>query len=95
MSDNEIFCKAVGRAKVCGIPVNDTFKIIVFLENELDSYRENVKQLRKALNDRDNETSTVDAVQQSTTTGEIINALADNGYNTITINCYKDIEREV
>lgn len=26
------------------------------------------------------------------TTGDIIKTLANNGYNTITINCYKDIE---
>lgn len=93
MSDSEIFCKAIGRAKVCGIPVNDTFKIIVFLEKELDSYRENVKQLRKALIDRESEPTTLEAVQDNTA-GEIIKALAENGYNTITINCYKTESEE-
>lgn len=38
--------------------------------------------------------SQLEAVQENTAT-EIIKALADNGYNTITINCYKDIESEV
>lgn len=39
-----------------------------------------------------NDPTTCEAVQENTT-AEIIKALADNGYNTITINCYKDIER--
>lgn len=38
-------------------------------------------------------TTQLDAVKESTA-AEIIKALADNGYNTITINCYKDIESE-
>lgn len=89
MSDSEIFCKAVGRAKICGIPVNDTFKIIVFLEKELDSYRENIKQLRKALIDRESETTAPEAVQQNVTASEVIKALADNGYTNISVNFYK------
>jgi hypothetical protein len=42
---------------------------------------------------RPNEYTQLEAVQQSTT-AEIIKALSDNGYNTITINCYKDTESE-
>ena len=38
--------------------------------------------------------SQLDAVQENAVS-EIIKVLADNGYNTITINCYKDIESEV
>lgn len=46
-----------------------------------------------------NDPTTCEAVQQSAAAGEImageiIKALADNGYDTITINCYKDIEKE-
>lgn len=90
MSDNEIFCKAVEHVKACGIPVNDTFKIIVFLEKELDSYRENIMQLRKALIDRESEVNAAcEAVKQNVSVGEIIKALADNGYTNISVNFYK------
>lgn len=51
------------------------------------------EQLETALNNRDKQIEELEAMQESTA-AEIIKALADNGYNTITINCYKDIESE-
>lgn len=99
MDTRDIFAKAVRRAKVNGVEEYDRHGVIAFLEKEIDRYREKIKyfeecnkHLRKALIDRENETTTLEAVQDNTA-GEIIKALAENGYDTITINCYKT-ERE-
>ena len=65
--------------------------------SEIKREREISSDLRKKMLERERQyceiKKTLDAQPQSTTAGEIIKALADNGYNTITINCYKT-ERE-
>lgn len=97
-NDREIYAKAVRRAKVNGVGEFDRYGVIVFLETEIDMYRDKIAKLldgKEKLKTRLNAiygTSQLEAVQENTA-GEIIKALADNGYNTITINCYKDIER--
>ena len=100
----EIFAKAVRRAKVNGVEEYDRYGVIIFLEYEFDMYRAKIAQLldnQEKLKNRLNAvygTSQFNAgveneVSRDRTMSEIIKALADNGYNTITINCYKDIER--
>lgn len=98
-NDNEYFEKAVKRVASMTNRTITEREIIIELEKEIDRYRGNIKyfeecnkQLRKALIDRESNTTTLEAVQENTT-AEIIKSLAENGYNTITINCYKDIER--
>ena len=99
MSDKEIYEKAARRAKANGVDATKYSDIIVFLENEIDMYRDKINTLlneKEIMETRINSicgVSQLEAVQENTTT-EIIKALADNGYNTITINCYKDIESE-
>lgn len=98
-NDREIFAKAVRRAKVNGVEEYDRYGVIVFLEKEIDMYRNKIEKLldeKEKLKTRLNAvdgTTRLEAVQENTT-AEIIKALADNGYNTIAINCYKDIEKE-
>ena len=105
-NDREIFAKAVRRAKVNGVGEFDRYGVIIFLEKEIDMYRDKIAKLldeKEKLKTRLNAvygTSQFNAgveneVAQDRTKSEIIKALAGNGYNTITINCYKDIEREV
>ena len=99
-NDNEYFEKAVKRVASMTNRTITEREIIIELEKEIDHYRETIKyfeecnkHLRKALINRESETTTLKAVQENTT-AEIIKALSENGYNTITINCYKDIESE-
>lgn len=95
-NDRNIFAKAVRRAKVSGVEEYDRYGVIVFLENEIDMYRDKIAKLleeKEEMKTKFNSVSQLEAVQENTTAG-IIKALADNGYNTITINCYKDIEKE-
>ena len=100
-NDNECFEKAVKRVASMTNRTITEREIIIELEKEIDRYREKIKyfeecnkHLRKVLIDRESETTTLEAVQDRTMS-EIIKALADNGYNTITINCYKDNGSEV
>lgn len=97
MDTRDIFAKAVKRAKVNGVEEFDRYGVIVFLENEIDMYRDKIKYLENRLYNKDikiNEIiTTLDAVQENGA-AEIIKALSENGYNTITINCYKDNESE-
>lgn len=95
MDTRNIFAKAVRRAKVSGVDEFDRYGVIVFLENEIDMYRDKIAKLldeKEEMKTRLNSMSALGAVQENTT-AEIIKALADNGYNTITINSYKT-ERE-
>lgn len=112
-NDRDIFAKAVRRAKINGVEEYDRYGVIVYLENEIDCYREKIKGMQAALDNKCDTianlkqivnrmygecikiqpTTQLEAVQQNTT-AEIIKALSDNGYNTITINCYKDLESE-
>lgn len=108
MRDEEIYEKAVKRAEVNSCDVTIPSNIIIFLEKEIDDYRRKLAYAESRIHSLCNEqmqaiqleqkdlheTTTLEAVQENRTT-EIIKALADNGYNTITINCYKDIESEV
>lgn len=70
------------------------------MQNALDNKCDKIADLEHLVNRMYGEcikiqpTTQLEAVQQSTIT-EIINALSNNGYNTITINCYKDNESEV
>lgn len=103
MTDYEMLTKAIKRAENSGVTATRSGDVIVFLEKEIDSYRNKIKYLEdhiEVLKTRMNAIygvhgiSQLDAVQENAAS-EIIKALADNGYNTITINCYKDIESEV
>lgn len=94
MSDEEIYNKACDRLeKANGFKRMSHREIIVELEKEIDVYREKIEKLKSRLNSIYG-TSRLEAVQENTV-AEIIKALSDNGYNTITVNCYKDIESEV
>lgn len=99
MDIRDIFAKAVRRAKANGVSEYDRYGVIVFLENEIDMYRDKIAKLldeKEIMKTRSNAVygiSQLEAVQENAA-GEIIKALADNGYNTITINCHKDIESE-
>lgn len=99
-NDNEYFDKAVKRVASMTHRTITERETIIELEKEIDRYRGKIKyfeecnkHLRKALIDRESKPTTFEAVQENTT-AEIIKALADNGYNTITINCYKTESEE-
>lgn len=104
MSDIELFNQAIARYKTATCKNGFNFdKVISFLENEIQQYRETIKNLESYIEDLNHkneilsygvEKTQLEAVQENTTAGEIIKALSENGYNTITINCYKDIESE-
>ena len=125
MSNTELFNQAIARYKTATGKNGFNDEVIVFLENEIEQYREKIKNLESDINDykyacyekaveirklcrmcddfkvqnerlkAQNETvTTLDAVQENGA-AEIIKALSNNGYNTITINCYKDNESEV
>lgn len=104
--DNERLSRAYTRyAKDPTVDVNGPDNIIIALEKECEHYRDKIGNLESQIKEAAgvitelhrrleaiNET-TLEAVQDNTM-GDIIKALADNGYNTITINCYKGIESE-
>lgn len=94
--DRECFERAIKRAKFCG--AYSTFDTIVFLEKEIDSYRNTIEKMKTIPNAARiaagfEPVAQLEAVQENTV-NEIIKALANNGYNTITINCYRDTESE-
>lgn len=94
--DREYFDRAIKRAKHCG--AYTTFDTIVFLEKEIDSYRDTIEKMKTIPNAARiaagfEPVTQLEAVQGNTV-NEIIKALANNGYNTITINCYRDTESE-
>ena len=99
MDTRDIFAKAVRRAKVNGVSEFDRYGVIVFLENEIDMYRDKIAKLldeKTEMKSRLNAVygiSQLEAVQENTA-GEIIKALSDNGYN-ISINLFKNDESEV
>ena len=102
MTDAEIFEKVIKRyKKVRGVTDDEIltvpyYKIIAFLEKEIDEYREKIEKLKSRLNSiygAKNYTETLEAIQESTA-GEIIKALSDNGYN-VSINLFKNDESEV
>lgn len=78
--DDEYFKRATKRAKLFG--AYTTFETIVFLEKQIEEYKNKTQK-----------TTRLETVQENTV-NEIIKALASNGYNTITINCYRDTESE-
>lgn len=94
MDTRDIFAKAVRRAKVNGVSEFDRYGVIVFLENEIDMYRDKIAKLldEKAESDNGYNLSQLEAVKESTA-AEIIKALSDNGYN-ISINLFKNDESE-
>lgn len=89
MKDMEIYEKAVKRAKVNGVDVMNYTDTVIFLEKEIDMYRDKIAKLLEEKEDM----KTCLAVRK-TTASEIIKALADNGYTNISVNFYKDIEKE-
>jgi hypothetical protein len=91
MDTRDIFAKAVRRAKVNGVSEFDRYGVIVFLENEIDMYRDKIAKLLDEKTES-NSTSQLETVQESTV-AEIIKALSDNGYN-ISINLFKNDESE-
>lgn len=89
-------------AKDPTVDVNDPDNIIIALEKECEQRGNRIKELYKELIRTQVELngalktvkpSILEAAQDNTM-NDVIKALADNGYNTITINCYKDIESE-
>jgi predicted phage tail protein len=91
--DREFFERATKRAVRYG--ANTTYDAVVFLEKEIEGYREKIDELKAEAKRtaQTKRTTQLEAVQESTV-NEIIKALANNGYNTITINCYRDTESE-
>lgn len=89
--DTEYFVRATKRAKLFG--AYTTFETIVFLEKQIEEYKNKTDTLTKIIENTARETTQLEAVQENTV-NEIIKALANNGYNTITINCYRDTESE-
>ncbi len=65
------------------IPKDD---LILFLENEVDQYRDKIKQLEEKAAE-----TTLEAIKENTA-AEIIKAFSDNGFNNISINIYKTKE---
>lgn len=72
---------------------------VVTLESQGEGQRDKIERLKRTINRmygkciKIQPSETLEAVKENTA-GDIIKALADNGYNTITINCYKNIESE-
>lgn len=91
MDTRDIFAKAVRRAKVNGVSEFDRYGVIVFLENEIDMYRDKIAKLLDEKTEMKIQ-SQLEAVRESTA-GEIIKALSDNDYN-ISINLFKNDESE-
>ena len=93
--DGEIYKKAINRARNSQVNVSSGFDVIVFLEKEIDMYRDKIAKLldekQEMMKTRLNTScvSQLEAVQKNMV-GEIIKALSDNGFKTITINCYKE-----
>lgn len=94
MDTRDIFAKAVRRAKINGVEEYDRYGVIVFLENEIDMYRDKIAKLldEKAESNNGYNLSQLEAVQENTA-GKIIKALSDNGYS-ISINLFKNDESE-
>lgn len=95
-SDDEYFERATKRAKLCG--AYSTFDVIVHLEKEIDSYRDTIEKM-KTIPNAARIAAGLEAVTrleslQENTVNDIIKALSENGYNTISINAYKDTESE-
>lgn len=72
--------------------------MIVFLENEIDMYRDKIAKLLDEKTEMKTRLNAVYGISQleavkENTAGEIIKALADNGYN-ISINLFKNDESE-
>lgn len=89
--DREYFDRATEHAKMFG--AYTTFDVIVFLERQIEEYKNKTDTLTKIIENTAKKTTQLEAVQGNTV-NEIIKALANNGYNTITINCYRDAESE-
>lgn len=47
LTDFQIFNKALKRAKTAKINIGDPYEVIVFLEKEIDSYRDKIKILER------------------------------------------------
>lgn len=95
MTNEEYFDKAVKRiASMTKKSVSES-DIIIELEKEIERYRDKIMRMEAYIDSANaRETPTrLEAVRENTA-AEIIKALSDNGYNTITINCYKDTESE-
>ena len=94
--DSEYFERATKRARLCG--AYSTFDTVVFLEKEIENYRDTIERMKTIPNAERiaagfKPVTQLEAVQENSI-NEIIKALANNGYNTITINCYRDTESE-
>ena len=109
-SDNVVFAKCIERAQRSGVNISNLDDVIVFLGREIDRYWDKLIHLEsrieelhgelhvanKALHEATMGTvqeTTLEAVKESTTS-EIIKVLSEHGYNTITVNCYKDTDTE-
>lgn len=95
MDTRDIFAKAVRRAKVNGVEEFDRYGVIVFLENEIDMYRDKIAKLleeKEEMKTNFNSISQLEAVQKNTLQ-QIIKAISESGYN-ISINCFKNDESE-
>lgn len=95
MTNEEYFNKAVKRVASMSKQSVTESDIIIELEKEIERYRDKIMRMEACIDGANAREmpAQLEAVQENTAT-EIIKALADNGYNTITINCYKDTESE-
>ena len=49
LTDFQIFNKALNRAKTAKINIGDPYEVIVFLEKEIDRYRDKIKSLEETV----------------------------------------------
>lgn len=49
LTDFQIFSKALNRAKTAKINICDPYEVIVFLEKEIDGYRDKIKSLEETV----------------------------------------------
>lgn len=85
-------------ARLQYVDVHDPDNIIIQLDKECENYRNKIrnaeaviKEFHTRLAAAQEATATLEAVRDNTT-AEIIKALAENGFDTITINAYKSKE---
>lgn len=90
-SNDEYFERATKRAKLFGC--YSVFDVIVFLEKQIEEYRNKTDTLTKIIDNTARKTTQVEAVQGNTI-NDIIKALSENGYNMISVNAYKNTESE-
>lgn len=85
-------------ARLPDVDVNDPDNIIIALDKENEHYRDRIRNAEEVIKGLRSSLAAAskaphEAVQDNTAT-EIIKALAENGFDTITINAYKSKKEE-